>query len=328
MPIRIMRGLTWRLRASMEFGASVARSLLSAVALAVASAACTEVVRTPPRAELEAARARPFARSFDEDGLPRVAWSRALGYAAAVTVYVEGDGRAWRGSRRPPRNPTPRTSVVVPLALEDDGPVIYLARPCQYVDRRAFPTCTPRWWTDARYSEPAVAALDATLDRLLRAAASPRLTLVGHSGGATIAALLAERRTDVEALITIAGVLDTDAWAAWHGVTPLSASLNPIARPRHLATIPQVHLTGSRDRIVPPALLGAALERLGRPRTAAHVTVEGYDHRCCWDRAALLRHACSTAVALPTAICGNRHAKPHPEQRLDSAAGTGAGETP
>jgi pimeloyl-ACP methyl ester carboxylesterase len=56
---------------------------------------------------------------------------------------------------------------------------------------------------------------------------STRLTLVGYSGGGTIAVLLAARRSDVAEVITVAANLDVGYWTQRDGLSPLTGSLDP-----------------------------------------------------------------------------------------------------
>lgn len=196
----------------------------------------------------------------------------------ALTVYIEGDGLAWISSDTPSADPTPVTPVGLQLALaQPTGNAVYLARPCQYVtgDR-----CERRYWTTERFSPEIVAAENKAVDALKQRFGARRLTLVGYSGGAAVAALLAERRGDVVRLITVAGNLDHRAWTSHHRVTPLSGSLNPADDKALLAKIPQWHLVGERDKTVPPFLA----QDFAAGMSAAHVSViDGYDHKCCWS---------------------------------------------
>jgi predicted esterase len=121
-----------------------------------------------------------------------------------------------------------------------------------------------------------------------------QLVLVGHSGGAAVAALLALRHPETALLVTVAGVIDHADWTRLHGVTPLIGSLNPADRLPELARIRQVHLVGTEDRIVPPSLIVDLLARYG---DASRATVEttSNSHDCCWlagwpDRIAALKN--------------------------------------
>ena len=52
-----------------------------------------------------------------------------------LTIYIEGDGQAWLTRTQPSLNPTPRNPLALRLAaLDKSENVVYLARPCQYVD--------------------------------------------------------------------------------------------------------------------------------------------------------------------------------------------------
>jgi pimeloyl-ACP methyl ester carboxylesterase len=168
------------------------------------------------------------------------------------------------------------------LALaQPTGNVVYLARPCQFVDTDA-PGCAQRYWTEARFAPEVVGATGQAIDVLKRHAGARRLMLVGYSGGGAVAALVAARRDDVERLVTVAGNLDHRTWAAFHHLSPLTESLNPADEVDALRRIPQLHFVGSRDTVIPPrqAVDFAALFPAGqRPMIRVEA---GFDHRCCW----------------------------------------------
>jgi len=202
-------------------------------------------------------------------------------YVAApdLTIYIEGDGLAWLSPDTPSTDPTPVAPLALKLALaQADGNAVYLARPCQYL---ANSNCSQRYWTDARFASEVIAAMNDAVDALKRRSSARRLSLVGYSGGAAVAALLAARRSDVVRLVTVAGNLDHRAWTEFHRLTPLTGSLNPADDRAALARIPQWHFVGARDAVVPPALVRAFAT--GMP--AAHVIeLPGYDHHCCWAK--------------------------------------------
>jgi pimeloyl-ACP methyl ester carboxylesterase len=106
------------------------------------------------------------------------------------------------------------------------------------------------------------------------------LVLVGYSGGGAVAAILAAYRKDVERLVTVAGNLDHRAWTQHHAVSPLVASLDARDLIPDLRGLQQVHIAGSRDRIIPVAIVQRFAERIGP--NARLVVREDADHHCCW----------------------------------------------
>ncbi|MBN9409710.1 MAG: alpha/beta fold hydrolase [Burkholderiales bacterium] len=201
-----------------------------------------------------------------------------------LAVFIEGDGLAWRDARTPSDDPTPLDPVALRLALAGPHrPAAWLARPCQY-DDAASSRCTPRDWTDARWSPEVVDALDAALDRLRAEAGARRLVLVGYSGGGALAALLAARRDDVARLVTVAAVLDAQAWTRVHGLTPLTGSLDPASAAPALATVPQWHFVGADDMVTGLAAVQPFIARLPAGAPAAVQLQAGFDHACCWAR--------------------------------------------
>ncbi|MGZ7459548.1 alpha/beta hydrolase [Pseudomonas sp. Ma2-10] len=201
--------------------------------------------------------------------------------AAELTVYLEGDGFAWMSGSQPSSDPTPLNPLALRLALaQPQGRAAYLARPCQYL--AAQPACAQRYWTDARFAKEVIASLGQALDELKARSGAQRLNLVGYSGGATLALLLAARRNDLREVITVAGNLDHALWTRYHRVRPLQNSLNPADELAALTRVHQLHLVGSEDRIVPPELVQAFVATLAPGTPVGLQVIEGYDHVCCW----------------------------------------------
>lgn len=193
-------------------------------------------------------------------------------------VYLEGDGLPWWQGRVPAADPTGLRGIVPDLMAKDPAPRVLLHRPC-YARERMPAGCEPGLWTDARYGEAVVAALDRGLDRLAEAHGIEEFVLIGFSGGGTLARLLAARRNDVVALVTLSANLDHDLWSRWHGYRPLAASLRIRDTPPLPTTILQWHLAGAADTMVPPQVVrqGAAHDPYARVRELG-----GFDHHCCW----------------------------------------------
>ena len=198
------------------------------------------------------------------DGLPVRYWQPVGPLTEKqLVVYLEGDGRAWASRTIISADPTPVKPLAMWLARADGRPnVAYLARPCQYGGAGQSP-CSPRYWSSHRFAPEVVARLSQALDALKTATGVTSFELIGYSGGGALAVLLAARRHDVAALQTIAGNLDHAAWSTWHGVSPLSGSLNAAEALPQIARLPQTHWAGVQDQVVPPALTRVLLARYG-----------------------------------------------------------------
>lgn len=186
--------------------------------------------------------------------LPIAAWGRlasATRPAAknhVIHVYIEGDGRAWRSGGRPSMDPTPHEPVGLKLAVVDShSSVLYLARPCQF-DMDAARGCDFSVWTDKRFGE--IADIKAALQQLT---GNSELVLIGFSGGANIAIQLAAQLSQVTGLITVAGNMDADSFNRFHRLVQEQYGNNTDLITQ-LANVAQLHYTGSKDAIVPPAL--------------------------------------------------------------------------
>lgn len=199
-----------------------------------------------------------------------------------LTVYIEGDGFAWRTRSQPSDDPTPLQPLALTLAAADHSPnVLYLARPCQFSQPSANPGCNVAWWTGKRFAEEVVVAMDQALSHYARQLPGQPLHLVGYSGGGAIAALLAARRSDVASLRTVAGNLDVDAFNRLHKTTPMPQSLDPIDSAPRLRALAQLHVYGERDTVVPGEITQRFAQAVGG--TCVHLRSEpGLGHGGDW----------------------------------------------
>ena len=207
--------------------------------------------------------------------------------AEHLSIYIEGDGLAWISASRASTDPTPRNPLALKLALaQPEGNAVYLARPCQYQSSNETVDCPQRYWTEERFAPEVIEASNRAVDQLKVRFGAERLTLVGYSGGAAVAALIAARRADVERLITVAGNLDHRAWTTRHRLAPLTGSLNPAADAiPALSRIAQWHFVGDQDRIIPPELVQGFAERFPAGKQPRVIEHGEFDHHCCWAEA-------------------------------------------
>ncbi len=200
--------------------------------------------------------------------------------AEVLHVYIEGDGAAWSSPYHPPRDPTPRAPVALGMAAKDAAAaVVYLGRPCQYLEAEALRGCPEKYWTSHRFAPEVLTAYQQALDQLKLRFNARQLRLYGYSGGGVLATLLAVRRNDVVQLVTVAAPVAVAKWTSWHAVTSLHGSLDPAQESLdHLP--PAIHFVGGRDGVTPPAVVaGFATQSGGQLRVEPE-----FDHQCCWSR--------------------------------------------
>ncbi len=163
--------------------------------------------------------------------------------------------------------------------------------------------CEPSLWTDRRYSAEIVSRLNRALDELVALTESTDLFLFGHSGGGTLAMLLAGDRNDVRGIVSIAANLDHRLWTQTRGFRPLAGSLNPVELPPLTDGVARMHLAGANDRQVPAEIVELA-SRLD-PR-AIYRIYDNFDHHCCWNRVwpaviGEIQHRAASTNAMPAA---------------------------
>lgn len=203
--------------------------------------------------------------------------------ASQLHVYIEGDGIPFYRRFQIAKDPSPSYPMMLAMMLQDSNPSLYLGRPCYFVrsyPALADPQCNRHYWTDARYSEEVVASMVNALRQQLAKLHPTSIILIGHSGGGTLALLMAARMPEVTQLVTIAANMDTQAWTQYHHYSPMNHSLNPADTIDRAQPLLQLHFAGGRDDNIPPALGQDFLARLG----LRYRIIPDNDHNCCWQR--------------------------------------------
>lgn len=222
--------------------------------------------------------------SFQDSYAPLLIAARS-GDKARLHIYIEGDGLAWRTKYDPSLDPTPADPTALRLAsLDSSGAcVFYVSRPGQYLEAKNLSI----WdWTHRRFSEKTLGLYHRYLDSLPSPdKQKPEITLLGYSGGGTIALLLAATRSDIARVITFAGLLDTQKWVDVHGYSPLEGSLNPADFSTYLTPLEQVHLIGTDDTVVTPSVVTSYQRRFSPTAPLTVKVLPGVSHWFGWEDA-------------------------------------------
>jgi dienelactone hydrolase len=203
-----------------------------------------------------------------------------------LMIYIEGDGSAWDKKYRLSKNPTPNNPLALKLAAKDSADsILYIARPCMYLDQEQLQDCPEKFWSSHRYSEKVISSINQVINSAVGLSSTKSLTLVGYSGGGTIAALITARRHDVSSLVTIASNLDHKFWTELHGISPLTGSLDPLEYVNGLSMIEQTHFVGAKDKIVPNTVIESYLSKLSLRDKITINIIKDFNHSCCWEKA-------------------------------------------
>ncbi|MGF6571148.1 hypothetical protein ABH945_003269 [Paraburkholderia sp. GAS333] len=261
-----------------------ARSHVSLIAIfgaALVLGGCAEPDRNA-HADALAAPAGLQREQITSAGFVLTAYVKVTRQDRPIDLYIEGDGLAWVSRTQPSLDPTPREATGLALAAADPADnVAYLARPCQFTPMDQNTHCGIPYWTAKRFAPDVVAAMDDAVSRIAAKAPGQRINLVGYSGGAAIAILVAARRRDIESIRTVAGNLDDEYINRIHHVSAMPDSLNPIDFASRVAGIPQIHYTSDQDHIVTPEVSRRFVEATG-PRCAQSSVVSGLAHDGDW----------------------------------------------
>jgi len=126
-----------------------------------------------------------------------------------------------------------------------------------------------------------VSTTSEVIDALKARFGARQLTLVGYSGGAAVAMLVAARRTDVVRMLSVAGNFGHRAWTMLDQLDPLNGSPKPADDAPLPRRMNQWHFAGEKDDVIPPRLALDFAARHVEPRLSVQVMAR-LDHRCCW----------------------------------------------
>ncbi|MGQ7843149.1 alpha/beta fold hydrolase [Granulosicoccus sp. 3-233] len=203
---------------------------------------------------------------------------RSSADSAILHVYLEGDGSPWTHRTIVMADPTPRRPLMLRLMKLDREAAVYLGRPC-YNGTSSDDGCDSSLWTSGRYSRTVIDSMASGLRVLAHRYGASELWLMGHSGGGALAMLLARENPMVTRVVTIAGNLNTRAWTAHHGYTPLYSSINPADLPPIRDEVWQWHFLGGQDAVIPPPLVRRFI--MQQPQASGFL-MKQFSHGCCW----------------------------------------------
>ena len=169
-----------------------------------------------------------------------------------MVVYIEGDGMAWISRDQLSSNPTPVQPIALKLAsIDTNSNVLYIARPCQYLWPQKMDRCSSRYWSDKRGSEEVISSINQAISIVKQKQNISSIRLIGYSGGGGIAALIADRRADVNEFVSVSGNLNYKLFTQTHDLSPMNRSIDPITVANQIGLIPQIHYVGADDKIIP-----------------------------------------------------------------------------
>lgn len=201
-----------------------------------------------------------------------------------ASIYIEGDGLSWIDRRTISNNPTPTDPIGLKLAILDSSTkVIYLARPCQYLNLIYEKNCSAKYWTSHQFSKEILDLYHETLDQIKLRFQVKDFNIVGFSGGAAIAIMLAADREDVKTLRTIAGNLDHVSLNRFMKVSPLSGSLDTKNFISKTKNVPQIHFYGGRDKIIPSWIAKEYMKKINSSSCVSILEVTEASHLKGWE---------------------------------------------
>lgn len=168
---------------------------------------------------------------------------------APLYLYIEGDGTPWIREKRVAIDPTPANPVLLRLMARSEHAGAYLGRPC-YFGTATSRDCEPRHWTFERYGPDVIRAMCDVANQLVARSRAASVVLVGYSGGAAIASAMRGCVDQLAGVVSVAGNLDPESWARYHGYSPLAA-LPMLASPASFDGY-EIHWQCKTDKVVPP----------------------------------------------------------------------------
>ena len=110
-----------------------------------------------------------------------------------------------------------------------------------------------------------------------------KFNLIGFSGGAYIAVLLAADRDDIKTLRTVSGNLNNDIFIRHHKLDAMPASAKMPTNIDKLSTTPQYHFIGEDDEIIPIDIYRGYANLFSSQACLHSKTVKNTDHTTGWS---------------------------------------------
>jgi len=242
--------------------------------------------RRNENANLIAHSAQMTKRIIDAGLFNLTSWERIGKPGGAVNLYIEGDGLAWVSKYRKSMNPTPPDPLTLRLAaLDRSSNVIYLARPCQFSGWNGNGACPSLYWTNGRTAPEVLESFNSALDHIKQLYNISEFNLIGYSGGAAVAVLIASKRKDIGSIRTVAGNIHYARFTQIHNVSLMFGSIDPISVAKDISQIPQIHFIGQEDTVVPAQLVHDWAEAAGDDSCITYFVREDAKHNMGWAKA-------------------------------------------
>lgn len=244
-------------------------------------ASCTSNVQQRTELSDQVAINNSFKKELvKSDNFLITTYQKIQDHTQPIVFYIEGDGLPQKGGFLTD-NPTPIKQMLIKLAVLDKRPnVVYVGRLCQYTPMELNPKCKQNYWGSERFSIETVNVIN---DIIAKISQNKPYSLIGFSGGGTIATLIAAQDKNVKDIITLAGNLDTDEFLKLQGLPGYFInSINPVKIAGKINHIPQLHISGGADSRVPKIILDNYLAASGSSTCVQSKIYSGIAHQGAW----------------------------------------------
>lgn len=225
--------------------------------------ACSSLPPTPEGFQYKTVETGNFSLAvWEKEGIEK---NRILRF------YIEGNG-----------NPTPSKPVALNLAQNDSFPnIVVLSRPCQYEKENKLCKNKDIWGTE-QYNPELLKEMQEVVVFYIQKYKASAIEFIAYNGGAPIALTLAPKIGRTRQIVTIAGVLDTDAYVRQNNLPPFATGQNPAQNTSYISQIPQIHYVGEKDQVTTSAMAERFVSKLFNPRFAVVKLVPEIGHTD-WD---------------------------------------------
>lgn len=221
---------------------------LTALILLLLTTACSGIPKAPEGFVMREAQTEHFAIAVWE--------KEPLHNKRTIRFYIEGNG-----------NPRPDKPVALRLAENDKTPnIVVLSRPCQYINNKL--CANQDLYTVSQYNPEIIREIEEIVVYYIQKYDAPNVEFVAYDGGAPIAFYMAEKLGRVKKVVTIAGILDLDAYVNKHNLPAFKDAENPIKMGSKIANIPQIHFVGGKDTVTTRGMVERFVSKLHNPKSA------------------------------------------------------------